>query len=187
MAKKINPLVGILGGLMLVLLIFSIIAIILHPGPTVSLSHGAVDGDTVSVQYTGKLTDGTVFDSNMEEGRELLTFVVGSGAVIKGFDDAVHGMEAGDSKTVTIPPEDAYPYYEELVVTYTKSDVVDSLGSEPAVGDKLMTVSTVGTIMEGTVTEVTPTTIIIDYNSAVAGQTLVFDITVVEVVSASGH
>ena len=64
------------------------------------------NGDTVKVHYHGRLTDGSTFDSS--EGREPLEFQVGSGSVIKGFDDGVMGMTVGDKKTVNIPADDAY-------------------------------------------------------------------------------
>ena len=63
-------------------------------------------GDAVSVHYTGKLEDGSVFDSSV--GREPLPFRVGAGQMIRGFDAGVVGMKVGDKKTLTIPPEDAY-------------------------------------------------------------------------------
>ena len=66
----------------------------------------ANDGDTVSVHYTGKLEDSTVFDSSLE--REPLEFTLGEGAIIPGFEGAVRDMQVGQSKTVTISPEEAY-------------------------------------------------------------------------------
>lgn len=180
MAKKINPLLAIVGGLFAVLLIFSFIAIALYPGPSVV---EVTDGDTVSVHYIGKYENGTVFDSNTgEDGQAPLTFVVGQHQVIAGFENAVIGMKPHDTKNVTIPPEDAYPYNPDLVVTYNKTEVVESLGSTPEVGDKLMLVTGTGAVVEGIVKEITQTTIIIDFNREVAGQTLIFEITVVDVV-----
>jgi len=66
----------------------------------------AKSGDTVRIHYTGKLDDGTEFDSSA--GREPLEFVLGQGQVIIGFDKAVEGMEVGDNKSVRIEPDDAY-------------------------------------------------------------------------------
>lgn len=63
-------------------------------------------GDTISVHYTGKFPEGEVFDSSV--GKQPLTFVVGSGQLIQGFDEAVVGMKVGETKTVEIPPEKAY-------------------------------------------------------------------------------
>ena len=64
------------------------------------------EGNTVSIHYTGRLEDGTVFDSS--EGREPLQFKVGAGQVIPGFENAVLNLEEGQSSTTTIPPEDGY-------------------------------------------------------------------------------
>ena len=73
----------------------------------------AKSGDTVQVHYTGTLTDGTIFDSS--EGRTPLEFTVGSGQVIRGFDDGVAGMNQGEKRTINIPVEDAYgPANEEM-------------------------------------------------------------------------
>ncbi len=78
------------------------------------------DGDKVSLHYTGTLNDGTVFDSS--EGGQPLNFTVGSGEVIQGFDDGVRGMEVGETRDVSIPPEQAYgEYYEELVRVVPRS------------------------------------------------------------------
>lgn len=180
MAKKVNPLLAIVGGLFAVLLIFSVIAIALYPGPSVV---EAEDGDTVSVHYVGKLENETVFDSNTgEDGRAPLTFIVGQHQVIKGFENAVIGMKPHETKTVTIPPEDAYVYDPNLVVSYNKTEVVDSLGATPEIGDKLMLVTGTGAAVEGIVKEITQTTIVIDFNSELAGKTLIFEITVVDIV-----
>lgn len=188
MAKKINPMLAIVGGLFAVLLLFSIIAVVLYPGPSVGGGHdGAEDGDTISVYYIGSYEDGTVFDSNQgEDGRAPLQFILGQHQVIKGFENAVYNMTIHEKKTVIIAPEDAYPYNPEMVVTYNKTEVVESLGSEPAVGDKLMMVTGAGAVIEGTVKEITPTTIVIDFNRESAGKTLVFEITVVDIVKGSG-
>jgi hypothetical protein len=74
--------------------------------PEEPLTSGVKTGDTVKVEYTGRFEDGEVFDSS--EGREPLEFVAGAGQLIQGFDEAVVGMELGEEKTVTIPPEKAY-------------------------------------------------------------------------------
>ena len=78
-------------------------------------------GDTVKVHYHGRLTDGTTFDSS--SGREPLEFQVGSGQVIKGFDDGVSGMEVGEKKTIQISVDDAYGQKEEnMIVEFPKSN-----------------------------------------------------------------
>ena len=77
-------------------------------------------GDTVRIHYSGTLNDGTQFDTS--EGSDPLEFAVGSGMVIAGFDKAVEGMAVGESKSVKIPPEEAYgPRHEQLVQEVPKS------------------------------------------------------------------
>jgi hypothetical protein len=94
----------------------------------------AKTGDTVKVDYTGKLADGTVFDSSI--GKTPIEFTIGSGEIIKGFDNAVLGMKVGQSKTVVLAPEDAYgAHRDDLVITFDKSQVEP--GVNPTVGQQL--------------------------------------------------
>jgi len=65
-------------------------------------------GDTVSVQYTGKLTDGTKFDSSYDHGGQPFSFKVGAGQVIKGWDQGLLGAKVGEKRTLTIPPDLGY-------------------------------------------------------------------------------
>ena len=86
-------------------------------------------GDTVKVNYTGTLQDGTVFDSSAN--RDPLQFSLGEGQVIAGFEEAVLGMTPGDSKSVTIPSEQAYgPYQEELVIVVDETQIPSDLSLE---------------------------------------------------------
>ncbi len=116
-----------------------------NPSDSSSSPALAVDiGDTVSVNYIGRFTDGKVFDTSYEsiakendlyiEGRDYapLTFGVGAGQMIKGFDDAVVGMALGETKTVTIPPEDAYGASdpEKIIDIPTSLDRIIYLGRE---------------------------------------------------------
>src|SRR5215831_1640556 len=81
------------------------------------MTEQAKKGDKVRVHYHGRLVDGTTFDSS--QGRQPLEFEVGSGMVIKGFDEGVAGMAVGDKKTISIPPEEAYgPRQEEMVIEF---------------------------------------------------------------------
>lgn len=188
MAKKINPMLAIVGGLFAVLLLFSIISIVLYPGPAVgghddSGHEGAQNGDMIFIYYIGTYEDGTVFESNQgEDGRAPLQFILGQRQVITGLENAVYNMTINEKKTVIIAPEDAYPYNTDLVVAYDKAEVVESLGSEPAVGDRINLLTNDGVVLQGTVKEITPTTVVIDFNRTSAGKTLVFDITVVDIV-----
>ena len=139
----------------------------------------AKSGDTVRIHYTGTLDDGTQFDSSA--GRDPLEFALGGGQVIPGFDNAVDGMTVGDSKTVTIPPEEAYGQrHEQLVQQVSRSALPDEI--EPAVGMQLQSQSPEGQVMMLVVTEVEEEAITVDANHPLAGQALTFDIELVEIV-----
>ena len=139
----------------------------------------AKSGDTVRIHYTGTLDDGTQFDSSA--GRDPLEFALGGGQVIPGFDSAVDGMAVGDSKTVTIPPEEAYGQrHEQLVQQVSRSALPDEI--EPAVGMQLQSQSPEGQVMMLVVTEVEEESITVDANHPLAGQALTFDIELVEIV-----
>ena len=135
-------------------------------------------GDTVRVDYTGTLEDGTEFDSSF--GREPLEFTVGDGSMITGFDEAVVGMVPGESKRVVIPPEDAYPYRDDLVLTFDRSTL--QMDAEPQIGQQVI-LGQGDQQYQATVTEVTESTVTLDLNPPVAGKTLIFDILLVEIVT----
>jgi peptidylprolyl isomerase len=131
------------------------------------------NGDSVKVDYTGTLSDGTVFDSSI--GKTPLEFAVGAGQMIAGFDKAVLGMKKGETKKVTIPADEAYGQRNEsLVQVVNKSQL--AAGMDPKVGDQLQSSS--GTVV--TVTATTDTTITVDANPPMAGKDLTFEITLVE-------
>ena len=136
-------------------------------------------GDKVRIHYTGTLDDGTQFDSSA--GREPLEFALGGGQVIPGFDNAVDGMTVGESKTVTIPPEDAYGQrHDQLVQQVSREALPEDM--EPAIGMQLQTQSPDGHIMNLVVTEVADDSITVDANHPLSGQALTFDIELVEIV-----
>ena len=138
----------------------------------------AVIGDTVKVHYTGRLGNGTIFDSSVE--REPLQFTLGQGQVIRGFEQAVLGMTVGESKTVVIPADEAYgPYRDELVIVEDRSNLPP--GWEPEIGDQLPLTQPDGRVIWVTVIEITESTITIDANHHLAGKDLVFDIELVEI------
>jgi peptidylprolyl isomerase len=139
----------------------------------------AKTGDIVKVHYTGKLDDGTVFDSS--EGRNLLEFKIGEGRLIPDFEQAVVGMEPGDSKTIQIASENAYgPYHEEMVINVERKDLPEDL--EPKVDQQLQVRQKEGEEFVVTVTEVTETSVKLDGNHPLAGKDLTFDIELAEVV-----
>ena len=138
----------------------------------------AKSGDTVSVHYTGTLDDGTQFDSS--EGREPLVFTLGSGQVIPGFENAVDGLEPGESVTVTIPPEEAYgEKREDMVLTVPKEHMPPDL--EPQMGQQLRLTQEGGGVVQVTVTAVDETTVTLDANHPLAGKALTFALTLVSV------
>ncbi len=136
-------------------------------------------GDTVRVHYSGFLDDGTVFDSSLE--REPFEFTLGQGMVIPGFEDAVVGMDVGDTKTVNIPTDQAYgPYRDELLVAVERSQVPPNI--EPDVGVELQIRTPEGTVTNVTITEMDENSITLDANHPLAGQDLIFEIKLVEIV-----
>lgn len=134
-------------------------------------------GDTVQVHYTGTLPDGQLFDSST--GREPLSFLLGSGQVIKGFDDGVTGMAVGDKKTIHIPNEEAYgPLNEDMIVNFERSQIPADIPLE--VGITLnMHQDGNGQVIPVIVKEVTETHVLLDANHPLAGQDLIFELELV--------
>lgn len=139
-------------------------------------------GDKVKVHYHGKLTSGETFDSS--EGREPLEFEVGSGMVIKGFDDGVNGMGVGEKKTINIPYNDAYGARNpEMVIEMPKERFPKDMEIE--VGMPLGMSDEQGQQFEVTVAEIKDGVIMLDANHPLAGKDLVFDLELVEIVGGS--
>jgi peptidylprolyl isomerase len=139
----------------------------------------AKSGDKVKVHYHGKLTNGETFDSS--EGRAPLEFEVGGGMVIKGFDEGVTGMKVGDKKTVNIPFDQAYgPRNAEMLVEFPKDRFPKDMELE--VGLSLMMTDGSGQQFPVVVTEVKEEVVVLDANHPLAGQDLVFDIELIEIV-----
>jgi FKBP-type peptidyl-prolyl cis-trans isomerase 2 len=133
-------------------------------------------GDTVKIHYTGRLDDGTVFDSS--EGREPLSFELGKGEVIPGFETAVEGMEAGDQKTAQIPADEAYgPRRDDLLITVPRGQLPDDM--KPEVGQQLRMQTAEGRSFVVQVTEVGPEELEVDANHPLAGRDLTFEIELV--------
>ena len=138
----------------------------------------AKNGDKIKVHYTGKFEDGTVFDTSEERGP--LEFTIGSGAVIPGFEQSIVGMEVGENKTITIPPEEAYgPRREELIWERKKNEFPE--GITPAVGKQVgvRLNQPDAPLINALITDVSEDTVTLDANHPLAGKTLVFDIELV--------
>jgi peptidylprolyl isomerase len=138
----------------------------------------ARDGDRVKIHYTGKLEDGTVFDSSAD--REALELTLGEGLVIAGFENAILGMSPGESKTVEIPVDEAYgPYNEEQVATVTRDGIPED--AKPKIGEVLTMRSPEGKEFPVRVKEISEESLTLDGNHPLAGKDLTFDIELVEI------
>ena len=135
--------------------------------------------DSVKIHYTGKLDDGTVFDTS--EKREPLEFKIGDKKVIPGFEKAVVGMTVGESKTVKIPAAEAYgPHRKEMVATLPKTNIPQNV--EPKIGQQLQVQQKNGQKIVVTIVGLTDTEITLDANHPLAGKDLTFDLKLVEIV-----
>ena len=139
----------------------------------------AKTGDKVRVHYTGKLANGEQFDSSI--GRDPLEFKVGAGQMIKGFDDAMPGMIVGEKRTISIAPEDAYGHREEeAIIEFPIENIPPDMKLEP--GMSLTLSNQAGQPVPVIITEIKEDVVILDANHFLAGQELVFDIELVEIV-----
>ncbi|MBL7748449.1 MAG: peptidylprolyl isomerase [Chitinophagaceae bacterium] len=139
-------------------------------------------GDTIKVHYHGKLTSGETFDSSA--GREPLEFEVGSGMVIKGFDEGVTGMTVGEKKTINIPFNEAYgPRNPEMIIEMPKDRFPKDM--EIAVGMPLGMSDQNGQQFQVTIVEIKEEAVMLDANHPLAGQDLIFDLELVEIAGAS--
>ena len=143
-------------------------------------SGSAKNGDIVLVHYTGKLADGSVFDSSI--GSDPLEFTLGKEQMIPGFEKAVLGMKAGEKKTFTIPAAEAYgPHNDDLIFEIDRNEFPSDM--EATVGQQLPQQLPNGAIITITITEVTEKTVTIDANHPLAGKDLTFEIEIVKIIS----
>lgn len=139
-------------------------------------------GDKVKIHYHGTLKTGEIFDSSKD--REPLEFTVGSGQVIKGFDEGVKGMHTGEKKTVEISVDDAYgEKNNEMIFEFPKDQFPADV--HPEVGQQLMMSNGSGQSFPVTITEIKENSILLDANHPLAGQDLIFDLELVEIVPTS--
>jgi peptidylprolyl isomerase len=138
----------------------------------------AKKGDSVKIHYTGRLEDGTVFDTSRE--RDPLEFTLGTGMVIPGFDEAVEGMAVGDEKTAEVPSEEAYgPRRDDLMISVPPDQFPDDL--DPEVGQQLQMQTGDGQTFVASVAQVEDDAVVLDANHPLAGKDLTFDIELVEI------
>lgn len=142
----------------------------------------ANSGDTVKITYTGKLNDGTVFDSS--EGRDPLEFVIGENTIIPTLEASVIGMNIGDKATVEVTAENAYgPHQPDAIQTVQRSMIPAEV--ELAIGAQLQATAPDGQVLVLTVASIEATTVTLDGNHPLAGQDLTFDIELMEIDAAA--
>ncbi len=135
-------------------------------------------GDTLHMHYTGKLDDGTVFDSS--EGRDPLKFQLGAGQIIPGLDAGVTGMEVGEKRSVRVEPEQGYgPHEPERVQSVERASFPDDIPTDP--GTQLQVQTAQGQVMPVTVVEANEQHVVLDTNHPLAGKALTFDVELVEI------
>lgn len=139
-------------------------------------------GDKVKIEYTGTLEDGTIFDSSTEHGNPL-EFEVGSGQVIKGFDDAILGMKEGEEKQFSIAPADAYGEHDPTLVQKVPREIFPP-DAELVPGLLFEAGLPTGEKIPATITEVQEGIISVDLNHPLAGKKLNFKIRVSVIISS---
>ena len=142
------------------------------------MSEVVKQGDNVKVHYTGKLLDGSVFDSS--EGRDPLEFTVGAGQMIAGFDKGVVGMTLDEQKEITIPPEEAYGIYDPAKIIEVPNDQFpEDLTLE--VSMQISASQPDGSAIQFTVKEIGEQNVTLDGNHFLAGKDLIFSVTLVSI------
>ncbi|KEP71122.1 peptidylprolyl isomerase [Thioclava sp. BHET1] len=138
----------------------------------------AKPGDTLHLHYTGTLDDGSVFDSS--EGRDPLSFELGSGQIIPGLEAGVTGMEVGEKRTVHVTPEEAYGvHHPERVQAVDRANVPDHIPTDP--GTQLQVQTQDGQSMNVVIADATETELFLDANHPLAGKALTFDVELVKI------
>jgi len=135
------------------------------------------EGSKVKAHYTGRLTNNDVFDTSLTDGREPIEFVIGQGQLIPGFENGILGLSTGDKKTIEIPAVEAYgEYRDDLRLTVPKSNVPEGI----EIGHSLQA-NVNDQIVQFMVRQVDENEVVVDANHPLAGQTLIFDIEILDV------
>ena len=138
----------------------------------------AKTGDTVKVHFEGSLEDGSIFGSTMDE--EPFEFTIGQKHMLPGFENAVIGMQKGDTKTITLPPEEAYGLHKkELVHVMNRSGFPKEINLE--IGKTLRVRTQDGKYIVVTIKDITEDSIVLDENEPLAGETLTFNIELIDI------
>ncbi|MEX0929065.1 MAG: peptidylprolyl isomerase [Balneolales bacterium] len=136
------------------------------------------DGDTVKVHYTGKLADGSEFDSSAN--KDPMEFKIGEGKLIPGFEQAVVGMSVGEKNTFTIPSNEAYgERRDDMNVNVEKEKLPEDLS--PELGQQLQIQQQDGKAIPVVIADISDTHVTLDANHPLAGEDLTFEIEIVEV------
>lgn len=136
-------------------------------------------GDTVKIHYTGRLENGTVFDSSVTRG-EPIEFKVGDGRLLPEFETGIIGMTSGDTKTISISYENAYgAYRDDMVITLGRDQIPDNLELET--GQQLQLVREGGQPIVVSVKAIAEATVTLDANHPLAGENLIFDLQLMEI------
>jgi peptidylprolyl isomerase len=138
----------------------------------------AKQGDTVKVHYTVRLEDGTILGST--PNHKPLQFAIGGGEILPGFEQAIVGMNPGESKTVQVPADEAFgPHQEEMIVVVGRNRLPADL--KPKAGESLLFRQEDGKTITVMVTDVSESSVTIDANHPLAGKDLTFDIQFIEI------
>lgn len=138
----------------------------------------AQEGDTVCIHYTGKLLDGTQFESSYS--KSPLVFKIGQSAIIPGLENAVVGMFQGEKKSVYVASNDGYGERNDSLVWKVKREMLPT-DVEPEVGQVLESLQDDGRHVQVIITDFSDTTVTLDGNHPLAGHDVVFDLELVEI------
>ncbi|MEC8726677.1 MAG: peptidylprolyl isomerase [Pseudomonadota bacterium] len=141
----------------------------------------ATNGNVVRINYTGKLTNGTVFDTSKVDGREPLSFRLGQNQVLPKLEAEIIGMSVGEKKTVAVDANDAYgPHQKQAIQKIPRSEIPD--GVDLTVGNNLQATGHDGEIVPLRVLAANEETVTLDANHPLAGHNLTFEIELIEIV-----